>query len=130
MARERSPKDTFITVYGRKPVLEALGDRSLRVDKVVLGARAIIANGGVITDAGAAAIARAAKEQGNAVIVLSGVYKLSTELPSDESSVIEWSNPSNFVDFANGAMVSGVKVRSAVTELIPPEFIDTYITNL
>jgi 23S rRNA (guanosine2251-2'-O)-methyltransferase len=39
--RERSPKDTFITVYGRKPVLEALGDRALRVDKVVLaeGAR-------------------------------------------------------------------------------------------
>jgi 23S rRNA (guanosine2251-2'-O)-methyltransferase len=38
---ERSPKDTFITVYGRKPVLEALGDRGLRVDKVVLaeGAR-------------------------------------------------------------------------------------------
>ncbi|OLT15739.1 RNA methyltransferase [Pseudonocardia sp. CNS-139] len=32
----RSPKDTFITVYGRKPVLEALDDGSLRVDKVVL----------------------------------------------------------------------------------------------
>src|SRR5918997_6898889 len=36
MAGERSPKDTFITVYGRKPVLEALGDDALRVDKVVL----------------------------------------------------------------------------------------------
>ena len=36
MTGERSPKDTFITVYGRKPVLEALGDRGLRVDKVVL----------------------------------------------------------------------------------------------
>ena len=36
MAGERSPKDTFITVYGRKPVLEALGDHALRVDKVVL----------------------------------------------------------------------------------------------
>jgi 23S rRNA (guanosine2251-2'-O)-methyltransferase len=36
-AREsRSPKDTFITVYGRKPVLEALDDGSLRVDKVVV----------------------------------------------------------------------------------------------
>jgi 23S rRNA (guanosine2251-2'-O)-methyltransferase len=33
---ERSPKDTFITIYGRKPVLEALGDSGLRVDKVVL----------------------------------------------------------------------------------------------
>jgi 23S rRNA (guanosine2251-2'-O)-methyltransferase len=32
----RSPKDTFITVYGRKPVLEALDDTSLRVDKVIL----------------------------------------------------------------------------------------------
>src|SRR3954470_17479207 len=36
MPGERSPKDTFITVYGRKPVLEALGDHALRVDKVVL----------------------------------------------------------------------------------------------
>jgi 23S rRNA (guanosine2251-2'-O)-methyltransferase len=36
VAGERSPKDTFITVYGRKPVLEALGDDALRVDKVVL----------------------------------------------------------------------------------------------
>ena len=32
----RSPKDTFITVYGRKPVLEALDDADLHVDKVVL----------------------------------------------------------------------------------------------
>ena len=32
----RSPKDTFITVYGRKPVQEALDDGELHVDKVVL----------------------------------------------------------------------------------------------
>lgn len=31
-----SPKDRFVTVYGRKPVLEALGDTLLQVDKVVL----------------------------------------------------------------------------------------------
>lgn len=31
-----SPKDAFVTVYGRKPVLEALGDPELVVDKVVL----------------------------------------------------------------------------------------------
>jgi 23S rRNA (guanosine2251-2'-O)-methyltransferase len=36
MPGERSPKDTFITVYGRKPVLEALDDPELRVDKVVM----------------------------------------------------------------------------------------------
>ncbi|MFO7191267.1 MULTISPECIES: RNA methyltransferase [Thermocrispum] len=31
-----SPKDRFVTVYGRKPVLEALADESLTIDKVVL----------------------------------------------------------------------------------------------
>ncbi|MFD8499483.1 TrmH family RNA methyltransferase [Amycolatopsis sp. NPDC059657] len=33
---EISPKDRFLTVYGRKPVLEALDDASLVVDKVIL----------------------------------------------------------------------------------------------
>ncbi|MDX3656830.1 RNA methyltransferase [Streptomyces sp. ID05-26A] len=33
---EISPKDRFVTVYGRKPVLEALDDQTLTVDKVVL----------------------------------------------------------------------------------------------
>src|SRR5919112_5919402 len=31
-----SPKDTFITVYGRMPVLEVLQDAGLTVDKVVV----------------------------------------------------------------------------------------------
>ena len=36
MVEPRSPKDRFITVYGRKPVQEALDDPGLQVDKVVL----------------------------------------------------------------------------------------------
>ena len=38
---EGSPRDTFITIYGRKPVLEALADDSIEIDKVLLatGAR-------------------------------------------------------------------------------------------
>lgn len=35
-----SPRDRFITVYGRKPVLETLADASLEVDKVVLATTA------------------------------------------------------------------------------------------
>lgn len=36
VSSEVSPKDRFVTVYGRKPVLEALADYDLRVDKVVI----------------------------------------------------------------------------------------------
>src|ERR671933_1201289 len=35
-AADRSPKDTFITVYGRMPVLEVLQDVGLSIDKVVV----------------------------------------------------------------------------------------------
>ena len=49
------PRDRYITVYGRKPVLEALEDGAITVDKVLL-ARGL--RGPVIK-----AIARAAKTQ-------------------------------------------------------------------
>ncbi|MFB9682962.1 TrmH family RNA methyltransferase [Amycolatopsis plumensis] len=51
-----SPKDRFLTVYGRKPVLEALADDGLRVDKVILADTA--------RGPGAAEITRAAKAAG------------------------------------------------------------------
>jgi 23S rRNA (guanosine2251-2'-O)-methyltransferase len=35
-----SPRDTFITVYGRRPVLEVLSDPGLEIDKVVLATNA------------------------------------------------------------------------------------------
>ncbi|KAJ4160048.1 uncharacterized protein LMH87_007980 [Akanthomyces muscarius] len=101
-----------------------------RVDKVILGAKAIVANGSVMATAGSAAIARAAKEHGTAVIVLSGVYKLSPANPFAEDSLIEWGDSSSFVNFSNGTMVNNVEIRSALTEMVPSTFINTYITNL
>ncbi|KAF4503966.1 hypothetical protein G6O67_008591 [Ophiocordyceps sinensis] len=101
-----------------------------RVDKVILGARAVLANGGVVTDAGAAGIARAAQDMGSGVVVLAGVYKLSPENLFDEASLIEWGDPATYVSFADGPLVNGAEVQSPVTELVPPELIDTYITNL
>lgn len=101
-----------------------------RVDKVIIGARGIMANGSVVADAGAVAITRAAKEHGNAVVVLGGVYKLSPENPFAEDALIEWGDSATFVNFSDGAMVNDIEIRSAVAELVPPPLIDTYITNL
>jgi len=56
----RSPRDTFITVYGRKPVLEVLADPGLAVDKVLLAENA--------GDRSAGAIVRAAAERGVPVV--------------------------------------------------------------
>ncbi len=51
-----SPKDRFLTVYGRKPVLEALADPTLDVDKVILA--------DTVRGASAAEIQRAADASG------------------------------------------------------------------
>lgn len=101
-----------------------------RVNKVILGAKGIYANGSVVSDAGAAAIARAANAHGNAVLVLGGIYKLSPQVPASDESVIEWAPPSAFVDFEDGVLVEHVDVRTASTEIVPPHLVDTYITNL
>ncbi len=60
MHSDVSPKDKFVTVYGRKPVLEALHDYDLRVDKVVVaeGLR-----GPAVTEIKEAAADRAVKVQ-------------------------------------------------------------------
>jgi 23S rRNA (guanosine2251-2'-O)-methyltransferase len=53
---DESPRDRFLTVYGRKPVIEALRDQRLTVDKVLLAQQA---RGESVTD-----ILQAAKARG------------------------------------------------------------------
>ncbi|KAI1850522.1 hypothetical protein JX266_003804 [Neoarthrinium moseri] len=101
-----------------------------RVNKVILSARAITATGGITVDAGAAAVARAARASGRTVIVLGGVYKLSPDTQANQDLATEWGDPSRYVNFSDGAMVNNVRVKNAVSEYVPAELIDTYITNL
>lgn len=101
-----------------------------RVSKVVMGASAVLANGAIVADGGSAVVARAAKEYSKPVIVLSGVYKLCPENSSEVEDPVELGDSSSYVSFADGPLVNGVEVENAVSELVPPELIDIYITNL
>ncbi|KAK6841802.1 initiation factor 2 subunit family protein [Apiospora arundinis] len=101
-----------------------------RVNKVILSARAIMGTGGVLVDGGASVIARAARELGRTVIVLGGVYKLSPDNQIDQETSTEWGNPSKYVNYSDGRMVRQVAVKNAVSEFVPSEWVNTYITNL
>jgi translation initiation factor eIF-2B subunit beta len=100
-----------------------------RVKKVILAARAVLAGGDAVVDAGAGTIARAAKRQGAVVTVLAGVYKLSPG-KGCQDGLVEWGEPSRHDDFADGSMVDGIKVMTAVTEVVSAASIDVYISNL
>ncbi len=101
-----------------------------RVNRIVLEARAIAANGGVLANAGMVRLARAARSHGRAVLVVGGVYRLSPELFTDPEALIEWGDPGSLVRFADGSLADGIEIESALTEYMPPSLIDVYVTNL
>lgn len=72
LSRVDSPKDRFVTVFGRKPVLEALADRRLQVDKVVLADNARGAAAREIIDAAADRSVRVERASAHRVKVLAG----------------------------------------------------------
>jgi translation initiation factor eIF-2B subunit beta len=101
-----------------------------RVNKVIFDAKAVYQNGGLLVDSGSCIAAQAAHEYLKPVIVLCPVYKFCPEDPSDEVSRGELGNPSSFVSYANGPAVDALDVENTVTDYIPPELVDVYLTNL
>jgi len=70
-----------------------------RVNKVIIGAHAVMANGGVIAHAGSQAVAMAAKHHSVPVVVCAGLYKLSPLYPSDLDRLIKLENPSSILPY-------------------------------
>ncbi|MFL6122657.1 TrmH family RNA methyltransferase [Actinophytocola sp.] len=68
----QSPKDRFVTVFGRKPVLEALADRRLDVDKVILADNARGPAAREILDAAKSRSVRVERASAHRVKVLAG----------------------------------------------------------
>ncbi|KAL1897432.1 GCD complex subunit gcd7 [Sporothrix stenoceras] len=103
-----------------------------RVNRVVIDAHAIAANGGILAGAGSGRLARAARAQGRTVLVVGGVYKLSPEPLTNPDAFIEWGEPGQLARFADGSLVGdgGLAIETAVTEFIPASQIDIYVTNL
>lgn len=101
-----------------------------RVNKVILGAKAVFQNGGLLADSGSCIAAQAAHEYLKPVIALCPVYKFCPEDPSDEVSKGDLGSPHGYVSYANGPAVDAAQIENTVTDYIPPELVDVYLTNL
>lgn len=101
-----------------------------RVNKVILGTHAVLANGGLIAAVGARMLAKAASIHKTPVVVLSGVYKLSPIYPFNIDSFIEYGDASKVIPYEDGKLMEKVEVENPLHDYVPPELIDIYITNL
>jgi len=101
-----------------------------RVNKVIIGAHAVMANGAVLSTAGSRAVAQAAKHYSVPVVVCSGMYKLSPLYPSDLDALIRLESPAQILPFSAESVHTGnVHGFNPAFDYIPPELTTLYITN-
>ncbi|KAL8797364.1 MAG: hypothetical protein Q9195_000519 [Heterodermia aff. obscurata] len=101
-----------------------------RVNKVILGTHAVLANGSLVAAVGSRSIAKAASMHKTPVVVLSAVYKLSPIYPFSNDALIEYGDTSKMFSNDDADLIERVEVDNPLYDYVPSELIDLYITNL
>jgi len=101
-----------------------------RVNKVILGAHVILANGGMFAAAGSLVAATAAKAHSTPVVVCAGQFKLTPlwNLYHEHGS-LDFGNPTEVLGFEEGDLVDKVDVVNPHYDYVDPELVDAFITN-
>ncbi|KAG8835362.1 GCD complex subunit gcd7 [Serendipita sp. 399] len=101
-----------------------------RVNKVILGAHAILANGGVYAAAGSILAAHAAQTHQTPVVFCAGQFKLSPLWNVYHTyGSLDFANPSHVLGFQEGQLMDQVDVLNPAYDYVPPELINVFITN-
>ena len=101
-----------------------------RVNKVILDAHVVLADGSFIASAGAKLVAKAANVHRAPVVVLGGVYKLSPVYPFDTDALIEYGEANKIIKYEEGDLLDKVFVENPLQDHVPADLVDLYITNL
>lgn len=99
-----------------------------KVSKIIISARAVLANGGCIASSGVSMACHAAKQFRKPVLIMAGSYKLSPMYPFDSESLIEVGNSGRVIDYGDAELMDKLEVLNPLYDYITPELIDIVIT--
>ncbi|KZV65917.1 nagb/rpia/CoA transferase-like protein [Peniophora sp. CONT] len=101
-----------------------------RVSKIIIGAHAILANGGMFAVSGSLMAATAAHAHSTPVVVCAGQFKL-TPLWNlyHEYGALDFADPSSVLGFDEGELVDKVDVVNPYYDYVRPDLVDVYVTN-
>ena len=99
------------------------------VDRVIVGADAVAANGALVNKIGTSMIALAAHEASVPFFTAAETYKLSPETMLGELILIEERSPYEVLPEELLKSMRGVSVRNPSFDVTPPEYIDGIITE-
>eukprot|EP01114_Cavostelium_apophysatum_P021428 TRINITY_DN7469_c0_g1_i1.p1 TRINITY_DN7469_c0_g1~~TRINITY_DN7469_c0_g1_i1.p1 ORF type:complete len:361 (-),score=62.78 TRINITY_DN7469_c0_g1_i1:18-1100(-) len=100
-----------------------------RVNKVIVGTHAVMANGGLIATSGTHMVALAAKHYNVPFVVCTGLYKLSPLYPFDQDTFNDLKSPSAIMQFEEADTLEHVHVQNPAYDYVPPELVSLYVTN-
>lgn len=101
-----------------------------RVNKVVLGAHAILANGGVFAASGTLLAGHAAQMHRTPVVFCAGQFKLSPLWNVYHAyGSLDFAQPGQALGFEEGPLMDKVDILNPTYDYVPPELIDVFITN-
>ncbi|KAG8970796.1 GCD complex subunit gcd7 [Tulasnella sp. 419] len=101
-----------------------------RVNKVILGAHAILANGGVFAVSGSLIAAQAARAHATPVVVAAGQFKL-TPLWNlyHEYGAVDFGDPGEVLGVDGGDFLDKVDVINPYYDYVKPDLVDVLVTN-
>ena len=100
-----------------------------RVNKVIIGTRAIMANGGLISYNGVYNICLSAQTYAIPVLVISGTFKLTPMYPFDHETYNEQLSPDKVCSGIVDGNLRNIGFNSPAYDYIPPELITIFITD-
>ncbi|KAJ1667964.1 GCD complex subunit gcd7 [Coemansia sp. RSA 1813] len=100
-----------------------------RVNKVILGTRVVMANGGLIATSGTHMIAAAARHHSTQVVVCAGQYKHSPSFPFDDDRFNTLMSPDGVLPHSDGELVEAAEVANPSYDYVPPELVDILVDN-
>ncbi|KAJ3025098.1 UNVERIFIED_CONTAM: GCD complex subunit gcd7 [Siphonaria sp. JEL0065] len=101
-----------------------------RVNKVILGTHAVLANGGLVAMSGSHVVAASAKHHSTPVVVLTELYKMSSEFPFDVDGYNLLQNADTVFGFENGNMIEKIDIINPTFDCVGPELVNLFITNI
>ncbi|XP_059444526.1 uncharacterized protein LOC132176356 [Corylus avellana] len=110
-----------------------------RVNMVIVGAHAVMANGGVIAPVGLNMVALAAQRHAVPFVVLAGTHKLCPLYPHNPevllnelrspSELLDFGEFSDCMDFGNGTSSPLLHVVNPTFDYVPPKLVNLFITD-
>lgn len=109
-----------------------------RVNMVIVGAHAVMANGGVMVPVGLHMVALAARRHAVPFVVLAGLYKLCPQYPHNPYILLnDMKSPADIIDFGDisdclhgGSAGPSLRTVNPTFDYVPPDLVSLFITDI